>query len=51
MVYQDSDSVSFEIILELPCAHDYNITYLLHFRVIFFGAGEGFGDKIYWDLV
>jgi hypothetical protein len=43
--------MGFEIMSELPCTHDYSITYLLHFRVIFFGASESFRDIIYWDLM
>jgi hypothetical protein len=31
LVRQDSDSVSFEIVMELSCAQEYSIAYLLHF--------------------
>jgi hypothetical protein len=45
------DSMSFEILPELCSTHNYSIAYLFHFQVIFLGAGEGLGNKIYWDLM
>jgi hypothetical protein len=43
--------VSFNIVMKLSGAHDYSITYLLHFRVILIGVDESFGNKIYWYLL
>jgi hypothetical protein len=37
--------MSFKIMSELSCTHDYSVTYLLHLRIIFLADGEGFKTK------
>jgi hypothetical protein len=39
--------MSLKVVVELSHTHNYSIAYLFHLRVIFFGAGEGFRNKIY----
>jgi hypothetical protein len=51
LICQDPNSVGFKIMLKLPRAHDYSITYFLHFWIVFLGASESFRNKVYWNLM
>jgi hypothetical protein len=46
LIGEYSNSVDLEIVMMLSSAHDYCVTYLFHFLVVFLGVCQGFRDNI-----
>jgi hypothetical protein len=51
LISEDSNSLGFKTVMKLLSAHDYCITYLFHFLVVFLGTCQDFRDQLYWDLL